>query len=508
MVDHMSWDAVIVGGGTAGCVLAARLSENAGRRVLLLEAGHDYPGGVDELPEEIRRERVAMPAMDFLWFYPGILSERLTRDVAIVRGRVIGGSGAVNGAIFQRGLAEDYDAWGSSLWTYEAVLPYFRRTERDLDFDGPLHGKEGPLPVRRFPKQQWPPSQRAFHEAALAHGYPEKLDHMDPGGFGIGPVPRNGEADVRMSAALTHLQPARSRPNLEVRGDARVVRVRFGGRRATGVDVLNADGGTRFVEAREVILTSGGIATPHLLMTSGVGPADALARHGIEIVADLPGVGKNLRDHPAVPLVVDATTCLDEDPRHHLLLVYTAEGSPRRNDMNLMLSTFRMADENGIEQTYFNFLANLVAPESCGEMSLTSPDPLEPPRIVLGYLESDLDRRRLREGVRINARLAGHPAFERIGMKRLAPTDDVLASDDALDEWMVTNIFTFFHTCGTCRMGDAGDPGAVVDDRGRVHGLEGLRIADLSIAPDVPRAATNATAFMIGERIADLCTQP
>jgi choline dehydrogenase len=498
------WDTVIVGGGTTGCVLAARLSENPDRRVLLLEAGSDYPGGVDELPDSIRRDQVAMPTMDFLWYYPGVLSERNAREIAVVRGRVIGGSGSVNGAIFQRGLPEDYDAWGSSLWTYEAVLPYFRRYERDLDFDGPIHGTDGPVPVRRFPREEWQPSQRALYEAALACGYPEKPDHMEPDGFGIGPAPRNGYENVRMSAALTHLHPVRGRPNLEVHGGTRIVGIRFDGRRATGVDAIGADGSTSFVEAREVVLTCGGIETPHLLMASGVGPADELRRHGIEVVADLPGVGKNLRDHPAISLELDAGQCIDEDPRHHVLLVYTAEGSPKRNDLHVLSSTFLVTDETGAVTRFINMLTLLQASESVGEITLTSADPLHDPRIVLGYLDSELDRRRFREGVRLTARLVDHPAYEPIGEKRVAPTDDVLASDDALDEWVAANLWTMFHSCGTCRMGDAGDPGAVVDERGLVHGLEGLRIADLSIAPDVPRAAPNATAFMIGERMADL----
>jgi predicted dehydrogenase (TIGR03970 family) len=492
------WDTVIVGGGTTGCVLAARLSEDPDRQVLLLEAGSDYPGGVEQLPEPIRRDQVAMPTMNFLWYYPGVQREGFDREIPVVRGRVIGGSGAVNGAIFQRGLPEDYDAWGSDLWAYDAVLPYFRRYEHDLDFDGPIHGKDGPVPVRRFPPDEWEPSQRAFYEAALALGYPEKPDHQQPDGYGIGPAPRNGYEDVRRSAALTHLQPARGRPNLTVRGDARVLAVRFDGTRATGVDVLGGHGGFSFVEAGEVILTCGGIETPHLLLASGVGPAVELRRHGVSVVADHPGVGKNLRDHPSASLELDAAGCVDEDPRHNVLLVYTAEGSPLRNDMNMLSSSFHVTDETGAVSPFFNMLTILNASESVGEITLTSGDPLAAPRIVYGYLESEFDRRRFREGVRISARLVEQEAYERLGVRRIGPTDDVLDSDDALDAWVAANLFTFFHTCGTCRMGE------VVDERGLVHGLEGLRVADLSIAPDVPRAAPNATAFMIGERMADL----
>ncbi len=500
----MIWDVVIVGGGTAGCVLAARLSEDPDRRVLLLESGHDYPGGVDELPEDLRREQVAIPEPELMWYYGGALSDRVDREVAVVRGHAIGGSGAVNGTVFQRGLPDDYDAWGSSLWTYEAVLPYLRRTERDLDFATPIHGTEGPVPVRRFKREQWPPSQRAMYEAALACGYPTKLDLAEPDGSGIGAVPHNGQGVVRMSAALTYLQPARGRPNLQVRGDARVVGIRFADRRATGVEVRGSDGETAVVEAREVVLTCGGIETPHLLMTSGVGTADALARHGTEVVCDLPGVGKNLRDHPSIPLPVETPPGFSEDGRNHVMLVYTTEGSPRRNDMQIILCAVRMPDANGALSWPLTVVAMQQASDAIGEISLASPDPLVPPRIVFNYLESELDRNRVRDATRVMARLVAHPAFASIGVKRTAPADDVLASDALLDEWLVANLFTLFHTCGTCRMGKAGDPAAVVDDHGRLHGIEGLRIADLSIVPNVPRAATNATAFMLGERIADL----
>jgi choline dehydrogenase len=484
---------VIVGGGTTGCVLAARLSEDPDRDVLLLEAGADYPGGADELPAAVRRDQVSVPPADLLWIYPGVMSKSNPREMFAIRGRVIGGSGSVNGAIFQRGVPEDYDGWGSSLWTYEAVLPYFRRCERDLDFATSIHGSDGPVPVRRFPRDQWAPSQHAFYEAALACGFPEKADHMEPGGGGIGAAPRNGYDDIRRSAALTHLQPARERPNLEVRGDTRVTRIRFAGTRALGVEA-----GDELVPADEVILTAGGIGTPQLLLLSGVGPAAELAQHGIEAVADLAGVGKSLTDHPAVSLVLDAPGCLEEDPRHNVLLVYTAEGSPRRNDMNVLSSAVLLAGEDGSVTPLFNMISILNAPEAVGELTLRSADPLEPPHLVWGYLESELDRRRFRDCVRMTAHLVAHPAYERLGVTRVAPDDEVLAVDPALDEWIAANLYTFLHTCGTCRMGD------VVDDRGRVRGLENVRIADLSIAPRVPRAAPNATAFMLAERMSDL----
>jgi choline dehydrogenase-like flavoprotein len=239
-------------------------------------------------------------------------------------------------------------------------------------------------------------------------------------------------------------------------------------------------------------------------MTSGVGPADALARHGIEVVRDLPGVGGNLRDHPSITLPVQTPPDFEEDGRNHVMLVYTTEGSPKYNDMQIILCAVRTVDASGATIRPLTVVAMQQASEARGSISLTSADPLVPPRIVFNYLETELDRSRLRDATRLMSRLVDHVAFASIGVKRTGPGDDVLASDPLLDEWVAANIFTLFHSCGTCRMGDAGDRGAVVDERGGVHGLQGLRIADLSIAPDVPRTPTNATAFMLGERIADL----
>lgn len=502
----MRWDVVIVGGGTAGCVLAARLSEDPDLQVLLLESGHDYPGGVSELPDNLRDETVAVLSSELMWYYQAPVSQRVTREMTVLRGHAIGGSGAVNGTIFQRGLPEDYDGWGSDLWTYEALLPYIRRLERDQDFAGPIHGDDGPVPVRRFPREQWPASQRAMWQAALACGYPEKPDLAEPGGTGVGPVPHNGEGTIRMSAALTHLQGARARPNLEVRGDSRAVGIRFDGRRAAAVEIRGPSGETSVCEADEIVLTCGAIETPHLLMTSGVGPADALAHHGIEVVCDLPAVGRNLRDHPSIAIGVQAPGSLDEDGLNHVMLIYTTDGSPERNDMQIILAQITTFDQDGTPIRPLMVLAMQQASDAYGEISLSSPDPLTAPRIVFNYLESELDRHRMREATRTLARLVEDRAFTGIGVNRSAPGDDVLGSDAALDAWVADNVFTVFHGCGTCRMGIAGDPNAVVDERGRVHGLDGLRIADLSIAPNVPRAPTNATAFLLAERIADLWT--
>jgi choline dehydrogenase len=413
----------------------------------------------------------------------------------------VGGSGAINGALLQRGLPEDYDAWGSARWSYEALLPYFRRLEHDADYEGPAHGNGGPVPVRRLPRDRWPASQMALFRSARNHGFPEKCDMTDPEGFGVGPVARNSSRAGRMSAALTHLEPARGRPNLSVRGGSTVRRIIFSGNRATGVE-YDANGARVQARAQEIIVAAGTIGSPQLLMVSGVGPRDVLGRLDIGIVEDLGGVGRNLSDHPVVNVEV-APEIVDEDPRHHVALVYSS-GSGDRNDMQVLVGAARVPDAEGAVGTRLLVSTMLGCPDSRGELELCSADLSVPPRVHFHYLESARDRRRFREALRLCASLVDDDAFAEIGITRIRPSDEQLASDPSLDRFVRQNVFTVFHGCGTCKMGPASDCDAVVDDRCYVHGIEGLRVADLSIVPQVPRAATNATALVIGERAADL----
>jgi choline dehydrogenase-like flavoprotein len=280
-----------------------------------------------------------------------------------------------------------------------------------------------------------------------------------------------------------------------------VRRVIFSGNRATGVEV-HADGRRVEVTGREIILAAGAIASPQLLLVSGVGPSDVLARHEIGVVESLSGVGRNLSDHPVVNVDV-APEVVDEDPRHHVALVYSS-GPGERNDIQVLVGAARMPGADGVVAKRLLVSAMLARPDSRGEIELCSADPTVPPKIHFRYLESDRDRRRFREALRLCASLVDDEAFARVGITRIRPTDEQLESDLALDRFVRQSVFTVFHGCGTCKMGPASDPDAVVDERCHVHGIQGLRVADLSIVPDVPRAATNATALMIGERVAQL----
>jgi choline dehydrogenase len=419
----------------------------------------------------------------------------------------------VNGEIFLRGIPEDFDQWaarGNPAWSWERVLPFFRKLERDLDFADEFYGHDGPIPVRRDPRGDWLPAQQAFVQACVAAGFPECPDHNAPRVSGVGPTPMNTFGGVRYSEKVGYLDPARHRLNLTIRPHSYVQRVLFRGSRATGLEVRS--GNELFtVEAEEIVLSAGPIGSPHLLLLSGVGPANALRRLGMRAVANLPGVGRNLRDHPHVyaawrphfgyPMAPDR-------PRYQTLLRYTAEGSDLRNDMQILMSAFATArvDRGGDGRTPVGLVIqpvlNLARAE--GELHLQSAEPTVQPYLDYNLLGDPEDRRRLRDALRLSVRLAAHSAFKGILGERLAPTDGDLASDDALDAWMLHEVATTHHINGTCKMGVSSDPLAVVDETGRVHGLSNLRVADASIMPDCIRANTNCTTMMIGERIAAL----
>lgn len=508
----MKYDVVVVGAGSAGCVMAARLSEDPNRSVLLLEAGPDFPD-FETLPDDLKLgNNVWFSAYGpHNWGYTAFATPQQP-NLTIPRGKATGGSSAINGQVLFRGIPEDYDrwaSWGNDEWSFTKVLPYFRKMETDMDFRGDFHGSEGPVPVKRYKRDEWLPYARAFETACIEAGFPEDPDQNHPESTGVSPRARNTIDGVRISMALAYLDPARHRLNLTVRSDVTVTKILIDGKRAYGLEVES--GGQVFnIESDLIILSAGAIGSPHLLLLSGIGPAGQLRKVGLPQVHELPGVGQNLRDHPSACVLFKAAGEKPDvqAPAIQVGLRYTVEGSYLRNDMQvspiLMNSEHRPAQvQISDDESYVGISTSIQLALGAGELSIQSRDPKVQPYLNYNYLKEPFDRERLRKAIRMVARLAESPAFEGILLNRVSPTDDDLSSDHALDEWLYRNIGTSHHVSGTCKMGLASDPLAVVDQHGRVHGLEGVRIADASIMPDCIRANTNATTIMIAEKVAD-----
>jgi choline dehydrogenase len=524
-------DYVVVGSGSAGSALAARLSEDGAHSVVVIEYGGTDAGPLIRMPAALS---IPMSMSRYDWGFRTEPEPHLGgRRLACPRGKVIGGSSSINGMVWVRGHARDFDHWaeqGAEGWAYADVLPYFRRLEDwrpgPKVADPAWRGRGGPVHVTRGRRAN--PLYHAFVEAGRQAGFEVTADYNGAQQEGFGPMEQTVWKGARWSAADAYLKPALARKNLKlVRAFAR--RVVIEGGRATGVEIARR-GRVETVRARrEVILAASAINSPKLLLLSGIGPADHLAEHGVPLVADRPGVGANLQDHLEVYVQVECTQPITLYSKLNLAgkLTVGAEWLALKSGhgaTNHFESCAFVRSKPGVDypDIQFHFLPIAIRydgkaaakthgfqahvgpmrSESRGTVRLRSADPREPPAIRFAYMSAPSDWADFRHCVRLTREIFAQPAFDPYRGREIAPGPGVV-TDDQLDDWLRDHVESAYHPCGTCRMGRATDPFAVVDPECRVIGVEGLRVADSSIFPRVTNGNLNAPSIMTGEKAAD-----
>ncbi len=526
----MQADYVIIGAGSAGCAIAYRLAE-AGKQVLVIEHGGSDAGPFIQMPAALS---YPMNMKRYDW---GMKSEPEPhlgdRELVTPRGKVIGGSSSINGMIYVRGHACDYDNWaesGAHGWAYADVLPYFKRMEHWHDGghggNPEWRGKDGPLHVTRGPRKN--PLTRAFVDAGEQAGYPVTGDYNGEQQEGFGPFDATIYKGIRWSAATAYLRPALKRPNCNItRAFARRIVIEDG--RATGVEVSRGNKIEVIKANKEVIVAASSLNSPKLLMLSGIGPAAHLKEHGIDVVADRPGVGQNLQDHLELYIQQASTKPVSLFAHWNIrgkakiglewLLWKTGLGSS-----NQFESAGFIRSDAGIKypDIQYHFLPiavsydGKVAPDghgyqahvgpmrskSRGQVTLRSADPADHPKIEFNYMSDPQDWVEFRKCIRLTREIFAQAAFDPFRGREIQPGVDA-QTDEALDDFIRAHAESAYHPCGTCKMGDADDPMAVVDPETRVIGVAGLRVADSSIFPRVPNGNTNGPSLMVGEKAAD-----
>jgi choline dehydrogenase len=424
----------------------------------------------------------------------------------------MGGSSSVNASFAGRGTPADFAEWtaaGNDRWGWDDVAPYFSRLENDLEFgDRPGHNRGGPITVTRVPRDLWPGAMSAFEEAAIAEGFAAVPDYNDPSTTGVSPAPRNQNGDDQANALLTYIAAARDRPNLRIRSDSRVRRLAFDGTTVAAVE-LDGPEGRELIAADRVVLCAGAIHTPQILSLSGVGPAETLARIGVEPVAVLEGVGRNLQDHPLAWVFCVLEPEAPGRRTGALAMLRTSSSSSQTNDLMLFPAVLepgalQLDDVDLGDSKALGIATQVAKPTSRGWLDIHSDDPDQPPEIHLNLLGDPEDMARMKQALRLSYKFATSETMGGHIAEILLPDAATVEDDARLEAWLRNSVATGYHPVGTCRMGPAADHASVVDQDLRVIGVEGVWVADASIMPTITAGLTNLTAFMIGERMADL----
>ena len=523
------FDYVIIGAGSAGCVLANRLSEDGKHTVLVLEAGGGDSSVFIQMPTALS---IPMGMDKYNWGYHTEPEPHMDgRRMDLPRGKVIGGGSSINGMVYIRGNAMDYEGWeaqGAKGWGYRNVLPYFRKAETRAEGGDAWRGNEGPLHTSYGPMKN--PLYSVFVEAATQAGYAATEDVNGFRQEGFGRMDRTIHRGKRWSAASAYLKPAMDRKNLVVRTGVHVTKLDFEGNRAVAVRYLKGTKETIVQARREIILAGGSINSPQLLKLSGVGPVDELKAHGIEPVHHLAGVGENLQDHlefyfqqactqpitlfshmnPIGKALIGIQWFLFKNglgATNHFEscgFIRSRQGVPYA-DIQYHFLPAAVAYDGSVKAEAHGFQAHVgpMRSKSRGWVRLASANPLEKPKVLFNYMSHEDDRIEMRACVRLTREIFGQHAFDAYRGEELQPGKDIV-SDEAIDAFVRQKAESAYHPCGTCKMGDPADPMAVVDPETRVIGLEGLRVVDTSIMPQVTTGNLNAPAIMIGEKASDL----
>jgi len=521
------YDYIIIGAGSAGCVLASRLSQDPTVNVLLLEAGGKDTAKEIHMP--VAFSKLFKGPND--WAYYTEPEGRLSnRSVYWPRGKVLGGSSSLNAMIYIRGHRSDYDRWrdlGNAGWGYSDVLPYFKKAENNQNGASEYHGASGPLHVSN-PRSLNPLSE-VFVDAAAQAGFKRNPDFNGATQEGFGTYQLTQRQGQRNSAAAAFLRPAMSRPNLTVRTNVQAFAVLFEGKRAALVNFQDGGGSKQERAEQEIIICAGAIGSPQLLMLSGIGPAEHLRALDIPVLCDLPGVGANLQDHPALPVAYECTQAISlasAETITNLIRYMAFKTGPLTSNVGeaggfVKTSTscptpdvqYHFAPgyfiEHGFQQIKehaYSVIPTLIRPNSRGRITLRSSNPLDAPLIHANYFADPCDTLAVVEGLRIARAIGETNAFAKYSKRELCPGPEIKNDEKSLSGYIEKYAETLYHPVGTCKMGPAGDKLAVVDSELRVHGVEGLRVVDASIMPIIPGGNTNAPTIMVAEKAADLIT--